>query len=211
VSERFDERVRQVAVLAQYEARALRHDYIGTEHLLLGLLGDEEGVAARVLDSLGATIESVRELVKRVVGRGDALTAGPIPFTTRGREVLKLAVREARSAGETSVGTEHILLGLVRDEEDVAARILREFGGDAERIRREVEDARATAAGGRSPGAGRDLEWAYHVESLPDAQALTEEWLNALGRRGWELAAVMPAGNRVRAIFKRFDWGRPAS
>jgi hypothetical protein len=137
--ERFTEDARQVVVLAQEEARGLRHNYIGTEHILLGLLRVEDGVAARVLESLDVTLDEVRAQVARIVGEGDEVTTGQIPFTPRAKKVLELAPREAVSLGHRFVGTEHILLGLAREQDDVAARILLDFGADAETIRAEVE------------------------------------------------------------------------
>src|SRR5207245_1311611 len=122
--ERFTERARQVVVLAQEEARTLKHNYIGTEHILLGLLREEEGLAARVLESLDITVERVRAQVVRIVGSGEEVTSGQIPFTPRAKKVLELALREALSLGHNYIGTEHILLGLVRENEGVAARIL---------------------------------------------------------------------------------------
>ena len=136
--ERFTERARQVVVLAQDEARALKHNYIGTEHILLGLLREEEGLAARVLESLDITVEEVRAQVARIVGQGDEVTNGQIPFTPRAKKVLELALREALSLGHNYIGTEHILLGLVRENEGVAARILLDFDADAEKIRNEI-------------------------------------------------------------------------
>ncbi len=136
--ERFTERARQVVVLAQDEARALKHNYIGTEHILLGLLREEEGLAARVLEQLDITVEEVRAQVARIVGQGDEVTTGQIPFTPRAKKVLELALREALSLGHNYIGTEHILLGLVRENEGVAARILLDFDADAEKIRNEI-------------------------------------------------------------------------
>src|SRR6476646_5365611 len=136
--ERFTERARQVVVLAQDEARTLKHNYIGTEHILLGLLREEEGLAARVLDSLDITVEEVRAQVARIVGQGDEVTTGQIPFTPRAKKVLELALREALSLGHNYIGTEHILLGLVRENEGVAARILLDFDADADTIRNEI-------------------------------------------------------------------------
>src|SRR3954467_5390074 len=118
--ERFTERARQVVVLAQEEARSLRHNYIGTEHLLLGLLREEEGLAARVLESFDVTIEEVRAQVARIVGQGDDVATGQIPFTPRAKKSLDLALREALALGHNHIGTEHLLLGLVRLDEGVA-------------------------------------------------------------------------------------------
>jgi ATP-dependent Clp protease ATP-binding subunit ClpC len=139
VFERFTERARQVVVLGQDEARALGHNYIGTEHILLGLLREEEGLAARVLESLDITVEEVRAQVARIVGQGDEeIVTGQIPFTPRAKKVLELALREALSLGHNYIGTEHILLGVVRENQGVAARILLGFDADAEKIRNEI-------------------------------------------------------------------------
>ncbi len=136
--ERFTERARQVVVLAQEEARVLRHNYIGTEHLLLGLLREADGVAARVLGTLEVSLEEVRGEVARIVGEGDNESQGQIPFTPRAKKVLEWALREALSLGHNYIGTEHILLGLVRESEGVAARILNDLEVDADRVRQEV-------------------------------------------------------------------------
>ena len=138
--ERFTERARQVVVLAQDEARALKHNYIGTEHILLGLLREEEGLAARVLESLVITVEEVRAQVARIVGQGDEVTTGQIPFTPRAKKVLELALREALSLGHNYIGTEHILLGLVREGEGLAAMVLTRLGADLEAVRARVLD-----------------------------------------------------------------------
>jgi ATP-dependent Clp protease ATP-binding subunit ClpC len=152
--ERFTERARQVVVLAQEEARTLKHNYIGTEHILLGLLREEEGLAARVLESLDITVERVRAQVVRIVGSGEEVTSGQIPFTPRAKKVLELALREALSLGHNYIGTEHILLGLVRENEGVAARILLDFDADSEKIRNEVIRM-LSGPGGRRSGAGQ--------------------------------------------------------
>jgi ATP-dependent Clp protease ATP-binding subunit ClpC len=159
--ERFTERARQVVVLAQEEARTLKHNYIGTEHILLGLLREEEGLAARVLESLDITVERVRAQVVRIVGSGEEVTSGQIPFTPRAKKVLELALREALSLGHNYIGTEHILLGLVRENEGVAARILLDFDADSEKIRNEVirmlsgpGGRRQGQSGGAAAGAG---------------------------------------------------------
>jgi len=152
--ERFTERARQVVVLAQEEARTLKHNYIGTEHILLGLLREEEGLAARVLESLEITVERVRAQVVRIVGSGEEVTSGQIPFTPRAKKVLELALREALSLGHNYIGTEHILLGLVRENEGVAARILLDFDADSDKIRNEVIRM-LSGPGGRRPGQGQ--------------------------------------------------------
>src|ERR1700710_648273 len=152
--ERFTERARQVVVLAQEEARTLKHNYIGTEHILLGLLREEEGLAARVLESLDITVERVRAQVVRIVGSGEEVTSGQIPFTPRAKKVLELALREALSLGHNYIGTEHILLGLVRENEGVAARILLDFDADSEKIRNEVIRM-LSGPGSRQRGSGQ--------------------------------------------------------
>ncbi|CAA9513249.1 MAG: ATP-dependent Clp protease, ATP-binding subunit ClpC, partial [uncultured Solirubrobacteraceae bacterium] len=153
--ERFTERARQVVVLAQEEARTLKHNYIGTEHILLGLLREEEGLAARVLESLDITVERVRAQVVRIVGSGEEVTSGQIPFTPRAKKVLELALREALSLGHNYIGTEHILLGLVRENEGVAARILLDFDADSEKIRNEVIRMLSGPGGRRQGGSGQ--------------------------------------------------------
>jgi hypothetical protein len=126
-------------VLAQEEARTLAHNYIGTEHILLGLLREDEGLAARVLESFGLTVERVRQEIVRTVGAGtEGVTPGQIPFTPRAKRVIELGLREAQALGNNFIGTEHLLLGLVRENEGVAARIMLVFDADPERVRNEV-------------------------------------------------------------------------
>jgi ATP-dependent Clp protease ATP-binding subunit ClpA len=136
--ERFTERARQVVVLAQDEARTLKHNYIGTEHILLGLLREEDGLAGRVLESLGVTAEEVRAQVARIVGQGDEAVSGQIAFTPRVKKVLELALHEALELGQDYIGTEHILLGLVREDGGVGARILCDFDADPQKVRNEL-------------------------------------------------------------------------
>src|SRR5690242_3964485 len=156
--ERFTERARQVVVLAQDEARTLKHKYLGTEHIRVGLLLEQEGLASRVLDTLDITVEEVRELVDRIVGQGDEVTTGQIPFTPLAKKVLELALREALSLGHNYIGTEHILLGLVRENEGVAARILLDFDADAEKIRNEI--IRMLSGPGPRSGSGQQAQGA---------------------------------------------------
>jgi ATP-dependent Clp protease ATP-binding subunit ClpC len=136
--ERFTDRSRRVVVLAQEEARILNHNYIGTEHLLLGLIHEGEGVAARALESLGISLEAVRQQVEEVTGRGEELPSGHIPFTARAKKVLELSLREAMQLGHNYIGTEHILLGLLREGEGVAAQVLVKLGADLNRVRQQV-------------------------------------------------------------------------
>jgi hypothetical protein len=136
--ERFTDRARRVVVLAQEEARILSHNYIGTEHLLLGLIHEGEGVAARALESLEISLEAVREQVEEIIGRGQQAPSGHIPFTPRAKKVLELSLREALQLGHDYIGTEHILLGLIREGEGVAAQVLVRLGADLMRVRRQV-------------------------------------------------------------------------
>jgi ATP-dependent Clp protease ATP-binding subunit ClpC len=135
--ERFTERARQVVVLAQDEAQALRHDYIGTEHLLLGLLREEEGLGARVLGGLGIEIEAVRAVVRTRVGEGASASVGQIPFTPHAKETLELSLREALALGHKYIGTEHVLLGLVRQGEG-AVEIIEQLGVSPVSVHEEV-------------------------------------------------------------------------
>jgi ATP-dependent Clp protease ATP-binding subunit ClpC len=183
VFERFTERARQVVVLAQEEARTLKHNYIGTEHILLGLLREEEGLAARVLESLDITVERVRAQVVRIVGSGEEVTSGQIPFTPRAKKVLELALREALSLGHNYIGTEHILLGLVRENEGVAARILLDFDADSEKIRNEVIRMLSGPGGRRQGGSSGS------GSSASGEGKKTSKLLDQFGRNLTKLAA----------------------
>jgi ATP-dependent Clp protease ATP-binding subunit ClpA len=136
--ERFTDRARRVVVLAQEEARLLNHNYIGTEHLLLGLISEGQGVAAKALESLGISLEAVRAQVEEIIGQGQQAPTGHIPFTPRAKKVLELSLREAKQLGHNYIGTEHILLGLIREGEGVAAHVLVKLGADLSRARGQV-------------------------------------------------------------------------
>ena len=136
--ERFTDRARRVVVLAQEEARMLNHNYIGTEHILLGLIHEGEGVAAKALESLGIALEGVRQQVEEIIGQGQQAPSGHIPFTPRAKKVLELSLREALQLGHNYIGTEHILLGLIREGEGVAAQVLVKLGADLNKVRQQV-------------------------------------------------------------------------
>ncbi|MFZ9384357.1 MAG: ATP-dependent Clp protease ATP-binding subunit, partial [Ilumatobacteraceae bacterium] len=136
--ERFTDRARRVVVLAQEEARLLNHSYIGTEHILLGLIHEGEGVAAKALETLGISLEAVRAQVEEIIGQGGSSPSGHIPFTPRAKKVLELSLREALQLGHNYIGTEHILLGLIREGEGVAAQVLVKLGADLSRVRQQV-------------------------------------------------------------------------
>jgi Clp amino terminal domain, pathogenicity island component len=149
--ERFTDRARRVVVLAQEEARFLNHNYIGTEHILLGLIHEGEGVAAQALEQLGVSLEAVRAQVEEVIGRGTDAPTGHIPFTPRAKKVLELSLREALQLGHNYIGTEHILLGLLREGQGVGAQVLGELGADLTRVRQVVVQLLAGYAGGMPP------------------------------------------------------------
>jgi ATP-dependent Clp protease ATP-binding subunit ClpC len=138
VFERFSDRARRVVVLAQEEARMLKHNYIGTEHILLGLSHEGEGVAAKALESVGVSLSAVRSQVEEIIGRGQDEPSGHIPFTPRAKKVLELSLRESLQLGHNYIGTEHILLGLLREGEGVAAQVLEKLGADLAGVRQQV-------------------------------------------------------------------------
>ncbi len=158
--ERFTDRARRVVVLAQEEARMLNHNYIGTEHILLGLIHEGEGVASKALESLGISLESVREQVQEIIGQGQQAPSGHIPFTPRAKKVLELSLREALQLGHNYIGTEHILLGLIREGEGVAAQVLVKLGADLNRVRQQVIQLISGYQGkeGQSAGVGSSTQ-----------------------------------------------------
>src|SRR3974377_747859 len=162
--ERFTDRARRVLVLAQEEARLLNHSFIGTEHILLGLIHEGEGVAAKALESLGVSLEAVREKVEETIGPAGSSTTGSPPFTPRAKKVLELSLREALQLGHNYIGTEHMLLGLVREGEGGAAQVLVSLGADLPRVRQQViqllsgyqsPGGKEGAAAGAGPSAGQ--------------------------------------------------------
>jgi ATP-dependent Clp protease ATP-binding subunit ClpC len=175
--ERFSDRARRVVVLSQEEARLLNHNYIGTEHILLGLVHEDEGVAARALRSLGISLEAVRRQVEEIIGQGGSSPSGHIPFTPRAKKVLELSLREALQLGHNYIGTEHILLGLVREGEGVACQALVKLGANLPTVRARVlqlvADGTVEGAAGRTPSLSPDLE-AVLDEARRAAQASGE-------------------------------------
>ncbi|MCU1344556.1 MAG: NDP-hexose 4-ketoreductase, partial [Acidimicrobiia bacterium] len=151
-------------MLAQEEARLLNHNYIGTEHILLGLIHEGEGVAAKALESLGISLEAVRSQVEEIIGQGGSSPSGHIPFTPRAKKVLELSLREALQLGHNYIGTEHILLGLIREGEGVAAQVLMKLGADLSRVRQQViqllsgysgpQGGKESASSGSTSGSG---------------------------------------------------------
>jgi len=194
--ERFTDRARRVVVLAQEEARFLNHNYIGTEHILLGLLNEGEGIAAKALESLGISLTGVREQVVEIIGQGQQAPTGHIPFTPRAKKVLELSLREALQLGHNYIGTEHILLGLIREGEGVAAQVLQKMGAELQKVRQTViqllsgpqgseeQTPQAVAAQGREAGSqgstvldqfGRNLTQAARERKLDPVIGRTRE------------------------------------
>ena len=183
--ERFTDRARQVVVLAQEEARMLNHNYIGTEHILLGLIHEGEGVAAKALESLGISLEAVRQQVEEIIGQGQQAPSGHIPFTPRAKKVLELSLREALQLGHNYIGTEHILLGLIREGEGVAAQVLVRLGADLNRVRQQVIQLLHGHQGEDEPGTARAV-----LRSGRAARRLTAQLLGRVSSVESRLSAV---------------------
>jgi ATP-dependent Clp protease ATP-binding subunit ClpC len=178
VFERFTDRARHVVVYAQEEARMLNHDYIGTEHILLGLIREGEGVAARALESMNISLGAARTRVQEIIGQGSEPPTGHIPFTPRGKKVLELALREALQMGHNYIGTEHILLGLIREGEGVGAQVLQELGAGLDRVRQTVIQLLSGYTAGEAAAGGEVSvsESAYRpVEPLPRSEWKPED------------------------------------
>ena len=171
--ERFTDRARNVVVLAQEEARLLKHNYIGTEHILLGLVREREGIAAQALQALGIGLEAVREQVQEIIGTGQHAPPGTIPFTPRAKKVLELSLREAMQLDDGYIGTEHILLGLIREGEGVAAQVLIKLDGNLNKVRQQVIRMKAgTPATEEMPAAAADP-----AESTSEPESAGQYWL----------------------------------
>src|SRR6201995_2913665 len=180
--ERFTDRARRVVVLAQEEARMLNHNYIGTEHILLGLIHEGEGVAAKALESLGISLDAVRQQVEEIIGQGQQAPSGHIPFTPRAKKVLELSLREALQLGHNYIGTEHILLGLIREGDGVAAQVLVKLGADLNRVRQQVIQL-LHGYQGKEPASGAGTS----AESAPSTSLVLDQFgrnLTAAAREG---------------------------
>ena len=183
--ERFTDRSRRVIVLAQEEARELNHNYIGTEHILLGLCHEGGGVAVRVLEAQGVRLAAVRERVEEIVGRGQAGPSGHIPFTPRAKKVLELSLRESQELGHEYIGTEHLLLGLIREGQGVAARVLADLGQD-------LDLTRARQLVTEEVGSGHGGEPAEHQPAVRvgGSRAQLDEIMGRLAAIDARLAAI---------------------
>ncbi len=229
--ERFTDRARRVVVLAQEEARLLNHNYIGTEHLLLGLIHEGEGVAAMALESLGISLEAVRAQVEEIIGQGQRAPTGHIPFTPRAKKVLELSLREATQLSHNYIGTEHILLGLIREGEGVAAQVLVKLGADLSRVRQQVIQLLSGYVGGEAAAhkpaartrlvrmtvpeelreadqqlaqARREKEAAIDAEDFEQAAGLRDKE-RELARRVAELERAWTAGVDLEAVVREND------
>jgi ATP-dependent Clp protease ATP-binding subunit ClpC len=200
--ERFTDRARRVVVLAQEEARMLNHNYIGTEHILLGLIHEGEGVAAKSLESLGISLEAVRSQVEEIIGQGQQAPSGHIPFTPRAKKVLELSLREALQLGHNYIGTEHILLGLIREGEGVAAQVLVKLGADLNRVRQQVIQLLSGYQGKEPAAAGGPAEGTPSTSLVLDqfgrnlTQAAREGKLDPVIGRETEIERVMQVLSR---------------
>ena len=200
--ERFTDRARRVVVLAQEEARMLNHNYIGTEHILLGLIHEGEGVAAKALESLGISLEGVRQQVEEIIGQGQQAPSGHIPFTPRAKKVLELSLREALQLGHNYIGTEHILLGLIREGEGVAAQVLVKLGADLNRVRQQVIHLLSGYQGKAEATAGGPAEGTQSTSLVLDqfgrnlTQAAREGKLDPVIGREKEIERVMQVLSR---------------
>ena len=186
--ERFTDSARRVVALAQEEARMLNHNYIGTEHILLGLIHEGEGVAARSLESLGISLDAVRQQVEEIIGQGQQAPSGHIPFTPRAKKVLELSLRESLQLGHNYIGTEHILLGLIREGDGVAAQVLVKLGADLNRVRQQViqllhgYQAQDSESAGSRPGgrarAGLPDDALARFDALERRLTALERWVS---------------------------------
>jgi len=172
--ERFTDRARRVVVLAQEEARKLNHNYIGTEHLLLGLIRESEGVAAKALESLGISLDAVRQQVREIIGQGQQPPPGHIPFTKRAKKALELSTRESMQLGHNYIGTEHILLGLLREGDGVAAQVLVKLGADLNLVRQQV--IQLLQGSGKRAGTRLPEDALARIDALDHRLAAIERW-----------------------------------
>ena len=196
--ERFTDRARRVVVLAQEEARTLNHNYIGTEHILLGLTREGEGVAAKALELLGISQEAVRRQVEEVIGQGQQAPSGHIPFTPRAKRVLELSLREALQLGHNYIGTEHILLGLIREGEGVAAQVLVKLGADLNRVRLQVNQLLQGYQGKEPAAAGAP------TEAPPSASLVLDQFGRNLtaGARAGKLDPVIGREKEIERVMQ---------
>ncbi|MGA1361510.1 MAG: ATP-dependent Clp protease ATP-binding subunit [Ilumatobacteraceae bacterium] len=201
--ERFTDRARRVVVLAQEEARLLNHSYIGTEHILLGLIHEGEGVAAKALDSLSISLDAVRAQVEEIIGQGGSSPSGHIPFTPRAKKVLELSLREALQLGHNYIGTEHILLGLLREGEGVATQVLMKLGADLNKVRQQVIQLLSGYQGPGAKGEGQTAQGSGSSSKEEQGEKGGSQILDQFGRNLTQLArdnSLDPVIGRAREL-----------
>jgi ATP-dependent Clp protease ATP-binding subunit ClpA len=204
--ERFSGRARRVVVLAQEEARMLNHDYIGTEHILLGLIHEGEGVAATALESLGISLDAVRQQVEEIIGPGQQAPSGHIPYTPRAKKVLELSLREALQLGHNYIGTEHILLGLIREGHGVAAQVLVKLGAHLDRVRQEVIQVLQEYQGEDEPGIRRPAARPGPVRRrMRELQAEIREHVEFIGSQLSAIEQRVGAGPEVGDLDRQIE------
>jgi ATP-dependent Clp protease ATP-binding subunit ClpA len=197
--ERFTDRARRSLFLSQEEARLLNHNYVGTEHLLLGLVSEGQGVAAKALQSLGISLQTVRAQVEEIIGQGQWAPTGHIPFTPRAKKALELSLREATQLGHNYIGTEHLLLGLIREGEGVAAQVLVKQGGGLSRVRQQVIQLLSGYAGGEAAAEQAGAPTRLVRMTVPEELRQAEQQLaqvrgekeEAIDRQDFEKAAAL--------------------
>lgn len=197
--DRFTDQARRALALAEEEARALGHDHVGTEHLLLGVMAETSGIAAKTLRKLGVTLPGLRDGVTRVAGRGEEPVAGEIPFTPEAKELLERSPGEALGLGDSGVRTEHILLGLLREEESAAARALHELDVERDELVGELMAMVSAVGYGRSPRRRRPA-WQFDVVH---SHEVTAEQLNEYGRLGWDVVSVAGQPGAFTVVLRR--------
>jgi ATP-dependent Clp protease ATP-binding subunit ClpC len=202
--ERFTDRARRVVVLAQEEARLLNHNYIGTEHILLGLIHEGEGVAARALESLDINLESVRSQVVEIIGQGSQAPSGHIPFTPRAKKVLELSLREALQLGHNYIGTEHILLGLIREGEGVAAQVLVKLGAELTKVRQTVIQLLSGVQGDEGSGSQGSGSGGSRGEGSSSGSAVLDQFGRNLTQlaREQHLDPVIGRANEIERVMQ---------
>ena len=208
--ERFTDRARRAVDLAEEEARRLNHSYIGTEHILLGLIREGEGVAARALESLGISLDDVRRQVEQIIGQGQQEPHEQIPYTPRAKKVLELSLREAKQLGHHYIGTEHILLGLIREGHGVAAQVLTELGADLNRVRQQVIQLLHGSQGQQPMTGPAGTRLGQSRWKMRGRQAEIREYVEAIGSQLAAIELRVGAGPEIGDLDRQIGQARRA-
>jgi len=208
--ERFTDRARRAISLAEEEARALHHNYIGTEHLLLGLIGEGEGVAARALESMGISLDAVRQQVEQIIGQGEQEPQEHISYTPRAKKVLELSLREAKALGHNYIGTEHLLLGLVREGHGVAAQVLTALGADLNRVRQQIIQVLHEHQGQQSMTMPAGARFGQSRWKMRGRQAEIREHVEAIGAQLAAIEQRVGAGPEIGDLDRQIEQARQA-